>query len=92
MLSLRSSLPTGADDARRFRWEPFSTCTRSAFRAGGIGMLGWALFFLVIGLIAGGLGFWRLEGTAMYIAEVLAVVFVVLFLVSLVVGRGRRLR
>jgi len=55
-------------------------------------MLGWALFFLVIGLIAGGLGFWRLEGTAMYIAEVLAVVFVVLFLVSLVVGRGRRLR
>lgn len=53
-------------------------------------MLGWALLFLVIAFIAGGFGFWRLEGTAMYIAEVLAVVFVILFLVSLVLGRRRR--
>ena len=53
-------------------------------------MLGWALFFLVIGLLAGGFGFYRLEGTAMYIAEVLAVVFVILFLVSLALGRRRR--
>jgi len=52
-------------------------------------MLYWALLFLIIGLIAGGLGFLRLEGTAMYIAKVLAVVFVILFVVSLVSGRRR---
>jgi uncharacterized membrane protein YtjA (UPF0391 family) len=43
----------------------------------------------IVGLIAGGLGLWRLEGTAMWIAELLAVVFVILFLVSLVSGRRR---
>ena len=52
-------------------------------------MLRWAVIFLVIGLLAGVLGFWQLEGTAMYIAKILAVVFVILFVVSLVAGRGR---
>lgn len=52
-------------------------------------MLRWALLFLIIGLIAGAFGFLRLEGTAMYIAKVLAVVFVILFVVSLVSGRRR---
>ncbi len=55
-------------------------------------MLGWALFFLLFALVAGGFGFWRLEGTAMYIAEILALVFVILFLVSLALGRRRRRR
>ena len=50
-------------------------------------MLHWALVFLVIALVAGALGFWGLEGTAMYIAEVLFVLFLVLFIVSLVFGR-----
>lgn len=50
-------------------------------------MLRWALIFLVIALIAGGFGFLRLEGTAMWIAKVLFVVFLILFVVSLVSGR-----
>lgn len=52
-------------------------------------MLGWALTFLIIALIAGALGFGALSGTAMYIAKVLFVVFIVLFLISLIVPRLR---
>ena len=50
-------------------------------------MLRYAVIFLIIGLLAGLFGFWGLEGTAMYIAEILAFLFIVLFLVSLVMGR-----
>ena len=50
-------------------------------------MLRWALVFLLVALIAGALGFWGLEGTAMWIAQVLFVLFLVLFIVSLVFGR-----
>jgi uncharacterized membrane protein YtjA (UPF0391 family) len=55
-------------------------------------MLGWALTFLVIALIAGVLGFTTVAGTAMGIAKILFFVFLVLFVVSLVMhlvrGRG----
>ena len=50
-------------------------------------MLRWALVFLVIALIAGFLGFWQLEGTAMWVAKVLFFVFLIIFLISLVNGR-----
>jgi len=50
-------------------------------------MLRWALLFLVIALIAGLFGFWGLEGTAMWIAKVLFVVFLILFVISLAFGR-----
>lgn len=50
-------------------------------------MLGWTLTFLLIALIAGGLGFFGLAGTAMGIARVLFVIFLVLFLVSVIGGR-----
>jgi uncharacterized membrane protein YtjA (UPF0391 family) len=50
-------------------------------------MLRWTLVFLIIALVAGALGFYSLEGTAMYIAKVLFLVFLVLFIVSLVMGR-----
>jgi uncharacterized membrane protein YtjA (UPF0391 family) len=50
-------------------------------------MLRWALLFLVIALIAAVFGFWGVEGTAMWIAKVLFVVFLILFVVSLVFGR-----
>jgi uncharacterized membrane protein YtjA (UPF0391 family) len=55
-------------------------------------MLGWALTFLVIALIAGVLGFTTVAGAAMGIAKILFFVFLVLFVVSLVLhlmrGRG----
>jgi len=52
-------------------------------------MLSWALAFLVIALIAAVLGFGVVAGTAAWVAKVLFVVFLVLFVVSLVAGRGR---
>ena len=54
-------------------------------------MLGWALTFLVVALIAGVLGFTTVAGAAMGIAKILFYVFLVLFLVSMVmhVVRGR---
>jgi uncharacterized membrane protein YtjA (UPF0391 family) len=55
-------------------------------------MLGWALTFLVVALIAGVLGFTTVAGAAMGIAKILFFVFLVLFIVSLVMhlmrGRG----
>jgi uncharacterized membrane protein YtjA (UPF0391 family) len=49
-------------------------------------MLRWALLFLVIALIAGVLGFFNLEGTAMWIAKVLCFLFLAIFVVSLLLG------
>lgn len=43
--------------------------------------------FLIIALLAGALGLGGLEGTAMYIARILLIIFVVLLVVSLVTGR-----
>jgi uncharacterized membrane protein YtjA (UPF0391 family) len=53
-------------------------------------MLHWAAVFLVIALISLALGFSGLAATATQIAWILFVVFIVLFLVSVVMGRGRR--
>lgn len=50
-------------------------------------MLSYAIIFLIISLIAGVLGFFVIAGTAAWIAKVLFVAFLVLFLVSLVTGR-----
>ncbi len=50
-------------------------------------MLRWALIFLVVALVAAFFGFGSLEGTAMYIARVLFFVFIVLLIVSLIMGR-----
>lgn len=50
-------------------------------------MIGWAITFLVIALIAGLLGFTSVAGTAMWFAKVLFVVFLILFVVALIFGR-----
>ena len=52
-------------------------------------MLRWAVVFLLIALIAGGLGFFNTQMIAAEIAWVLFVVFLILAVVSLVLG-GRR--
>jgi uncharacterized membrane protein YtjA (UPF0391 family) len=49
-------------------------------------MLGWALTFLVIGLIAAMLGFTTIAGASFAIAKFLAALFLILFLVFLVLG------
>jgi uncharacterized membrane protein YtjA (UPF0391 family) len=53
-------------------------------------MLSWAILFLVIALIAGVLGFGVVAGTTAWIAKVLFVVFLILFIVSLIGGRNVR--
>ena len=52
-------------------------------------MLHYALVFLVLGLIAALLGFGGLAGASIGIAKILFFVFIVLFVVTLLVGRGR---
>lgn len=49
-------------------------------------MLRWAFIFLVIGLIAGVLGFTGVAGASIAIAKALFFVFMVIFLVLLIVG------
>jgi len=53
-------------------------------------MLRMALVFLVVALIAGALGAFRVEWMASQVAWVLFVIFLILFLVSLVMGGLRR--
>ena len=50
-------------------------------------MLRWALIFLVVALVAGLLGFTTLAGAATGIAKILFFVFLILFVVSLIMGR-----
>jgi uncharacterized membrane protein YtjA (UPF0391 family) len=54
-------------------------------------MLGWALTFLVIALIAAALGFTGIYVAAASIAKILFFIFLVLFVVSLIMhmARGR---
>jgi uncharacterized membrane protein YtjA (UPF0391 family) len=49
-------------------------------------MLGWALTFLIIALIAAVLGFGGIAGFAVEIAKIIFFVAIVLFVISAVVG------
>ena len=49
-------------------------------------MLKWALVFLVIGLVAGLLGFTGVAGASIAIAKTLFFIFMVIFLVLLIAG------
>jgi uncharacterized membrane protein YtjA (UPF0391 family) len=51
-------------------------------------MLRWAILFLIIALVAAVFGFGGIAGDAMWIARILALVFVIMFIVSLVLGRS----
>jgi uncharacterized membrane protein YtjA (UPF0391 family) len=53
-------------------------------------MLQWALMFLILALVAGVLGFGVLAVELAWIGKVLFVVFLVLFLVSLLTGGVRK--
>ena len=49
-------------------------------------VLGWAIAFLIVAIVAGIFGFRSVEGTAAWIAKVLFVIFLVLFIWSLIRG------
>ncbi len=55
-------------------------------------MLGWALTFLVIALVAALLGFTSIAGSAFAAAKIVFYVAIVLFVISTIIGavRGRR--
>ncbi|MAP19073.1 MAG: DUF1328 domain-containing protein [Aurantimonas coralicida] len=53
-------------------------------------MLGWAVTFLIIALIAAVLGFGGIAGTAMGIAKIIFFIAIVLFVLSLIFGGFRR--
>lgn len=50
-------------------------------------MLNWAITFLIIALVAGLLGFGLVAGISYDAAKICFVVFLILFIVSLVMGR-----
>lgn len=52
-------------------------------------MLSWAMGFLILALIAAVLGFGGIAATSAGLAKILFVVFLVGFLISLLMGRGR---
>ena len=53
-------------------------------------MLGWTLIFFLIALVAAFFGFFGIAGTAASIAKILVVGFLILAIVSLFTGWGRR--
>jgi uncharacterized membrane protein YtjA (UPF0391 family) len=58
---------------------------------GGEDMLGWAVVFLIIALVAAVFGFGGIAAASAGIAKLLFVIFLVLFVISLIFGwRGRR--
>jgi uncharacterized membrane protein YtjA (UPF0391 family) len=52
-------------------------------------MLSWAVLFLVIALLAAVFGFTGIAGTAAGMAQILFFIFLVVFLISLVMGLAR---
>ncbi len=55
-------------------------------------MLNWVITFFILAILASVFGFWGLAGTFSQIAQFLAIIFVVLFVASLVYSlvSGRR--
>ncbi len=51
-------------------------------------MVRWAILFAILALIAGVLGFAGLSGDFAYLAKILLFVFLILFVVSMITGRG----
>ena len=55
-------------------------------------MLRWSLIFLIVALIAALFGFGVIEGYSLMAAKITFFVFLVLFVVSLLLGNGRTSR
>lgn len=80
--------------AVRFRTleRPQTSRRRGRFEASASGvfaMLGWAFTFLLVALLAAALGFGGTVGASALVAQILFVIFMALFLVTLLVRRLR---
>jgi uncharacterized membrane protein YtjA (UPF0391 family) len=53
-------------------------------------MLGWALMFLIVAIVAALLGFTGIAILSAEVAKVLVIIFIILFVISLVFGLIRR--
>jgi len=53
-------------------------------------MLGWALVFLIVAIVAAAFGFGGIAAAATGIAKILFFVFLALFVISLIAGLVRR--
>ncbi|MGE5308759.1 MAG: DUF1328 domain-containing protein [Deltaproteobacteria bacterium] len=53
-------------------------------------MLTWSIIFLIVSIVAALFGFTNIAGTSMDIAKVLFFIFLILFIVSLIMGRRPR--
>ena len=54
------------------------------------GLLGWAIVFLIIALIAAVFGFGLISGVSFVIAKWLAIIFVILFIISVIAHTIKR--
>lgn len=48
------------------------------------GLLGWAIVFLIVAIIAAVFGFGLISGVSITIAKWLAIIFVILFIISII--------
>jgi len=53
-------------------------------KKGLAGWLGWAIMFLIVAIVAGIFGFGLISGISFTIARWLAVIFVILFIISVI--------
>jgi uncharacterized membrane protein YtjA (UPF0391 family) len=53
-------------------------------------MLRYALIFLIVALVAGGMGFWGISGAASSIAMTLFYVFLIVTVIMFILGMGSR--
>jgi uncharacterized membrane protein YtjA (UPF0391 family) len=65
----------------------FPALDRLSTLEGGVPMLRWAILFLIVAIIAGVFGFGGIAAAATDIARLLFVVFLVLFVIALFLGR-----
>jgi len=56
----------------------------------GYSLLGWAIIFLIVALVAALFGFGFIAGTSITIAKWLAIIFIILFLVSVIMHASRK--
>ena len=55
-------------------------------------MLGWALIFLIIAIVAGILGFGEIASTGAGIAQILFFIFLILCVITFIMGIAKRRR